>query len=597
MWGKKFLIGFAFVLGAGVLAAQSRKIARDLQGSVPAQVKVIVQYNQPVSAAMHAKVINRGGMLNHELRSIRAGVYSMPSSQLQSLASDPAVRYISPDRPVHGFATTGGTAAMLDYHNETINAAAAWAQGLDGTGVGVAVIDSGIAAVDDMVASHVVYAQNFADDGGSSAADLYGHGTHVAGILAGSGRDSTGPQDFYTFKGIAPGVNLINLRVLDASGNSTDSAVIAAIQTAIQLQSTYNIRIINMSLGGGVYESYTLDPVCQAVEQAYQAGIVVVISAGNEGRNNSAGTNGYGTTTSPGNDPYAITVGAMNTMGTPDPTDDVPTSYSSKGPTQVDEVIKPDLVAPGNLIVSLYTPNDTLDQETPGNEVPYSLFQTNGSNQSSREYFILSGTSMAAPMVSATAALILQQNPSFTPDQVKALLMETSDKNLLQSSVVTDPTTGQTFNEQADIFTVGAGYLDMQAALAGAATPPPAGGSAMSPLAAIDDQGNIDMANGTPANGEPVLWGSILPDNTVWGTTVLSAGTTPQSGPILWGTSSLVGNSVIWGGSTDAGESVIWGGSTDAGESVIWGGSTTAGQSVIWGGSIDSAEAVLHGDK
>ena len=142
-------------------------------------------------------------------------------------------------------------------------------------------------------------------------------------------------------------MNLINLRVLDQNGAGTDSQVIAAIQTAIQLKSKYNIRVINLSLGRPVYESYTLDPLCQAVEQAWKAGIVVVVAAGNDGRNNNAGTNGYGTIAAPGNDPYVITVGAMNTVGTSSRADDQIASYSSKGPTLFDHIVKPDLGSTG----------------------------------------------------------------------------------------------------------------------------------------------------------------------------------------------------------------------------------------------------------
>jgi serine protease AprX len=293
---------------------------------------------------MHQKVFNQGGALKRELRLVKSGRYTLPASAFEKLAADPAVAHIALNRKVHTLGT-GSIVPALDYHNETINSAAGWNQGLDGTGIGVAVIDSGIAAVDDLTQGKIVYSQDFTGLG--SAADQYGHGTHVSGIIAGNGADSTGGANFYTFRGIAPGVNLVDLRVLDASGNGTIADLIDAIQTVIQLQGTYNIRVINMSLGSGVYESYTQDPLCQAVEQAYQAGIVVVVSAGNEGRNDAAGTNGYGTITSPGNDPYVITVGAMNTMNTPDPSDDIPASYSSKGPTLWDEVIKPDLVAPG----------------------------------------------------------------------------------------------------------------------------------------------------------------------------------------------------------------------------------------------------------
>lgn len=202
--GKKFLLLCAFVFSAGLVAAQSHKISSDLQGSTTPQVNVIVQYNQPVSSAMHAKVIRRGGALKHEFSSIRGGAYTMPSAQLESLAADPAVRYISPDRPLHSLLTSGGTVPALDHHLESVGAASAWSQGLTGAGIGVAVIDSGVTAVDDLPAGKIVYSQNFADDGGSSATDLYGHGTHVGGIIAGSGKDSTGSAYTYTFQGIAP---------------------------------------------------------------------------------------------------------------------------------------------------------------------------------------------------------------------------------------------------------------------------------------------------------------------------------------------------------------------------------------------------------
>src|SRR5208283_4443934 len=139
---------------------------------------------------------------------------------------------------------------------------------------------------------------------------------------------------------------------LDQTGAGTDSSVIAAIEQAIALKAKYNIRVINLSLGRPVYESYKADPLCQAVEQAWKAGITVVVAAGNYGRANPATTFGYGTITAPGNDPYVITVGAMNDKGTPTLTDDVITTYSSRGPTLYDMVAKPDIVAPGNLIDS-----------------------------------------------------------------------------------------------------------------------------------------------------------------------------------------------------------------------------------------------------
>ena len=367
MWGRTFLTLCMFILSASLASAgPHKKMSKELEGRKASdQVDVIVQFTQVPTARHHKKVLNRGGKVRRELGRFRGGAYRMSASALAALAADPDVVYISPDRPVHS-ASSGAPAPVLDYHTEAVNAPAAWAQGLDGTGIGVAVIDSGIADISDMHgnrkngASNVVFSQDFTDAPSGSGANQYGHGTHVGGIIAGSGGKSNGSNYLYTFQGIAGNANIINLRVLDQNGSGKDSDVIAAIQTAIDLKDTYNIRVINLSLGRPVFESYTVDPICQAVEQAWQAGIVVVVAAGNYGRNSNAGTNGYGTITAPGNDPYVITVGAMNTLGTADRTDDVIASYSSKGPTLLDQVVKPDLVAPGNLIISLYTPAETL---------------------------------------------------------------------------------------------------------------------------------------------------------------------------------------------------------------------------------------------
>lgn len=390
---------------ASIVNAQSHKMSKDLTArNASDRVDVIVQFKQELTPRQHQKVLSRGGSLKRELGFVKSGAYSVPTSVLADLAADPDVAYISPDRPL---SSTASFTPTLDYYTATINAPYGWTLGYDRTGIGVAVIDSGIIDIPDLHGQNyrVVFSQNFVGGTSGSANDQYGHGSHVAGIVGGNGNKSTGSNYFYTFKGIAPNVNLINLRVLDQNGQGTDSQVISAIQMAIQLKNTYNIRVINLSLGRPVYESYTLDPLCQAVEQAWKAGIVVVVAAGNDGRNNTKNTNGYGTIGAPGNDPYVITVGAMNTKGTPSRNDDVIASYSSKGPTLYDHVVKPDLVAPGNRIISLYTAGETLNQLYPGNEISYSLYQTNGNSTASDTYYLLSGTSMATPMVSGAVAL------------------------------------------------------------------------------------------------------------------------------------------------------------------------------------------------
>src|SRR5262249_19165575 len=387
--------------------------------------------------------------------------------------------------------------------------------------------------------SRVVYSQSFIP--GLDASDQYGHGTHVAGIIGGNGYVSNGYM-----QGVASKVNLINLRVLDGNGAGTDSAVVAASQRAIQLKSTYNIRIINLSLGRRVTESYTLDPICQAVEQAWKAGIVVVVAAGNYGRDNSMSTNGYATITAPANDPYVITVGATSTRGTDNTSDDTMTSFSSKGPTLLDHIIKPDLVAPGNRLVSLSVANSTLDRNFPSNEVNPKLY---GSCANTASYFRMSGTSMATPMVSGAIALMLERMPSLTPDQVKARLMKTATKTYPAYSTATS-NSGTSYNTQYDVFTVGAGYLNTYAAVASNDTP---SGTPLSPLAVRDLSGNVLLkADASSVWSNSIVWGNSI----TWGPAV-------NSNSIIWG------SSITWGNSALDGYSIVWG------TSIVWGDSTT----------------------
>src|SRR5580704_9779247 len=378
-------------------------------------VDVIIQFKS-VPSKNQLKQLGPYGQVKKQFASLNAIHMTLPVSLVKVLATLPWISYITPNRP-----TTGS----LDIVTQTVNAPMAWATGLDGSGIGVAIIDSGIASKRDLMtsngtASRIVYSQSFVS--GSDASDQYGHGTHVAGIVGGNGGASTGPNFKRTLKGIAPNANILNFRVLDANGSGYVSDVISAIDQAIQLQSTYNIRVINLSLGTPVYESYTLDPLCQAVEAAWKAGIVVVTAAGNYGRSTTMGIDGYGTIASPGNDPYVITVGAMKTNGTSIRSDDSIASYSSKGPTAFDFIVKPDLVAPGNNVVSLMAPNSTIAAQFPAALVPNSYYKVNPAPGNSTSYIQLSGTSMATPVVSGAAALMLQKTPSLTPDQVKARL-------------------------------------------------------------------------------------------------------------------------------------------------------------------------------
>src|SRR5229473_2720799 len=372
-WGKRFGVLVLVLLATSWSAAQSSKLSRDLQ-ALPSgtAVNVLVQYyNPPTSTDVNAAK-GLGASNGKGLGLVKGYRWTMSQGQLSNLISkDSNVKYISLDRPLQGAMNNAVPAVGADI---------ARSLGYDGTGVGVAVIDSGVNSVWDLTqagaskVSRIVYSQNF-DPSANTTNDLYGHGTHVAGIIAGYGGSSSCGNCDITFRGIAPNANIINLRALDQNGSATDSTVIAAIQQAIALKSQYNIRVINLSLGRGIFESYTLDPLCQAVEQAWKDRKSVVVAAGNYGRDNSNGNNGYGTITVPGNDPYVITVGAMKTMGTATRADDLIASYSSKGPTLLDHVVKPDLVAPGNLIISdLASTTDTLFTSYLQNAVPVTYY-------------------------------------------------------------------------------------------------------------------------------------------------------------------------------------------------------------------------------
>ena len=354
-----------FLLVASRAFANNAKISPDLQkllANPSSNINVIVQYSTPpqqssggLLGSLLGAVINLvDGVLNTVFSLIPAVSATLHPADVIAVSNQANVTYISLDRQL---------GATLDYSAGAVGAPVAWSYGLNGSGVGIAVIDSGVYNHPDLNAansshSRVVYRQSFI---GGELNDDFGHGTHVAGIVAGNGSSSDQPGAFRTFKGIAPNANLIDLRVLDQNGASSDSVVIAAIQKAVQLKSQYNIRVINLSLGRAVFEGCSQDPLCQAVEAAWKAGIVVVVAAGNEGRA------GYSTILSPGSSPHAITVGAMKTENTMATSDDLIASYSSRGPTNVDLIAKPDVVAPGNLVDSLLAPGSTLASEYPGN--------------------------------------------------------------------------------------------------------------------------------------------------------------------------------------------------------------------------------------
>src|SRR5579863_2380220 len=242
---KQTIAILAVLVGAATLsygAQHNPKLSADLEGRDPeTPVNVIIQYKQTPGQRHIDAVVRRGGRHLATLGVVNGAVYVVPAKALAELANDPDVAHISPDRPVKASDYSAGP-VVFDYKLQAVNADIAQQSGWNGAGIGVAVIDSGITDRPDLHGfngSRIVYGQNFIQ--GGSATDTYGHGTHVAGIVGGNGALSWG-----VYAGVAPRVKLINLMVLDNTGSGSDSTVIAAIQQAIQLQSQFNIRVINL---------------------------------------------------------------------------------------------------------------------------------------------------------------------------------------------------------------------------------------------------------------------------------------------------------------------------------------------------------------
>src|SRR4051812_14671099 len=270
------------------------------------------------------------------------------------------------------------------------------ASGIDGRGVGVAVVDTGITKLPDF-AGRVIGGVDLSGEG-NAYKDSYGHGTFVAGLVAGNGASSNG-----AYVGEAPNANLVAVKVAGKSGQTNASTVILGLQWILANQKAMGIKVANLSLGVKVTRSSRREPLDLAVERAWQQGLVIVTSAGNSGPSN-------GTVTVPGDDPLVITVGASDDQGTATTADDTMSTFSSAGPTSVDGWVKPDLVAPGRSVVSLRAPGSAIDTANPTARI-------------GTANFVGSGTSFSAAITSGAVALVAQANPTATPDAIKGWLL------------------------------------------------------------------------------------------------------------------------------------------------------------------------------
>ncbi len=385
------------VLAASNQAHLDREVLKAMQVGHSIHVIVVARADLNVLEAD----LRRTG-LKHTLRvPIAHGVaVELTPALIDHFRADVNVARLIYDAPVRLTDTPFNPTALATVYPAVLDAVPVWSNPLaplTGQGIGIAVIDSGIASHPDL-GNRVIVSQNF-NPNVSGSDDGYGHGTAVAGILAGDGTASLG-----RYIGVAPQANLINLRVNDGTGAAPTSAIMNAILWAVVNKNTFNIRVINLSLQASVQESYRTNPIDAAVEYAWLKGIVVVVAAGNGGPNSAL----Y----APANDPYVITVGATDDLGTVTTADDTLAGFSSYGVTQ-DGFTKPDFVAPGRRIITTLAPTSSF-------ALMYPSFLVGA------QYIQLSGTSVAAPMVSGLAALYIESNPTVRPGQLKGVLLSTS---------------------------------------------------------------------------------------------------------------------------------------------------------------------------
>jgi serine protease AprX len=355
-------------------------------------VEVIVHLSPGVTPAAGRELLAGSGARDlRDVRLINAVAARMTAGAAARLTSLAGVRAVSLNAPVKATGMIPDPRALKTSYAESVRAHRAWELGYTGKGVGIAVIDTGIAGdlaefADGAGGSRVV-ATAAVNPLAQDAKDTYGHGTHVAGLAAGNGNTlPTDHPEHGRYAGVAPEANLIAIKADDGHGGTTVLDVIDGLQFAVDFKDTYNIRVINLSLRSTIAESYLTDPLDAAVEAAWFSGIVVVAAAGNDG--NAADAVQY----APANDPFVISVGGVDDMGTKRTDDDRLASWSSRGVTQ-DGFAKPDVLAPGAGLVSNLAPGSDFETLCPTCVVD-------------GRYFKIGGTSMAAGVVSGAVAVL-----------------------------------------------------------------------------------------------------------------------------------------------------------------------------------------------
>jgi serine protease AprX len=535
-------VAFALVAPAYAQSSKSRRprVDRVIEEALKdgRELPVIVRYKSDAAGERIKKQKSGKREFRRQLRSMRALGMRVNHRALREMLDDESddIESVSYDAPVQGQLLTDPPATSVE---GSASGVARGRYGVNGSGVTVAIIDSGVRPQADLPTSRIKVFVDFVN-GRTTAYDDYGHGTHVAGIIAGNGSASNGK-----YTGVAPGASIVALKVLDQNGAGKTSDVMAALEWVLSNHVTYKIKVVNLSLGHPIYEPAATDPLVQLVEQLTKKGILVVVSAGNMGRN-SLGQTVYGSITSPANAQGAITVGAADTKLSLYRDDDTVAAFSSRGPTRFDRFIKPDVLAPGYQIASLNAAGGTLELKYPQYKIGTS-------------YFRLNGTSQAAPVVSGAAALMLQANPTLSSHALKGILQYTAQrvKNL-------------------DVMTQGAGEVNI------------AGAVRFATLVATNATSGKRWVKGSrkPVQadllfGQPVFWGKAI----VWGDKVKANNNSiymkmaQWDDNIVWGYTdnivwSMLADNIVWGYLDD---NIVWGYLDD---NIVWG---YTDDNIVWG--------------
>ncbi len=557
---------FALTLMLAVLATVLPVAATSAAGGVQSMINVIVREGAGAGATPERAIENLGGTVGRQIGLINGFTATVPAGSLDSLRDIRGVASVTPDAPLtllHAVDSFDGATDTGSLYNtqKSIKAHDFYRNGITGQGIDVALIDSGVVPVDGLSApGKVINGPDLSFESQTPelySLDTYGHGTHMAGIIAGRGNGVTSSN--YTshdsFVGIAPDSRIVNLKVANTVGATDVSQVLAAIDWVVQHRNDngMNIRVLNLAFGTDGVQSYLLDPLAYAVEVAWRKGIVVVAAAGNSGFGSSKLNN-------PAYDPYVIAVGANDPKGTFNVDDDVIPDWSSRG----DGTRNPDVVAPGKSIVSLRNTNSFVDMQHPEGRVNGNLFRG-------------SGTSQSAAVVAGAAALLLSQRPGLTPDQVKRILMTTA-----------------TPLPAADVVAQGSGMINLKAAMT-AATPeyvqtwPLSTGTGS--LEGARGSAHVAMGESTLSGEQDIFgnaWNGATWSGQSWSGTTWSGGTwngATWSGSCWCGTtwSGATWSGATWSGATWSG--ATWSGATWSG--ATWSGATWSG--ATWSGSTWSA--------